>query len=144
MPNIATVLKEEITRLARKEIKGHTNALKKASSDYRKQISDLKRKINELERQIASIGKKQPAAASVPKQSEAKIRFSAKALRVNRERLGLSVSEFGKLIGASDQSVYNWEQGKSRPRKQYLAAYAEVRALGKRGARVRLQEMDGS
>jgi hypothetical protein len=34
MPNIAAVLKQEISRLARKEIRRQTNALRKASAAY--------------------------------------------------------------------------------------------------------------
>jgi hypothetical protein len=30
----------------------------------------------------------------------------------------------GLLIGASAQSVYNWEEGKARPRAQHLPAIA--------------------
>ena len=38
MPNIATVLKQEITRLARKEAKALTPATRKASAQYRREI----------------------------------------------------------------------------------------------------------
>ena len=43
MSNIASVLKEEITRLSRKEIRTETEVLKKASSQYRAEISALKK-----------------------------------------------------------------------------------------------------
>ena len=48
MANIATVLKQEITRLVRKELKTETEALKKASSRYRSEIAELKRRITGL------------------------------------------------------------------------------------------------
>jgi hypothetical protein len=38
MPNIATALRQEISRIARKEIRGETNALKKAAATYRGEI----------------------------------------------------------------------------------------------------------
>jgi hypothetical protein len=52
MPNIATVLKAEIARVARKELRGETEALKKSNSQYRSQIADLKRRIGALEKLV--------------------------------------------------------------------------------------------
>ena len=39
MPNIATVLREEILRLARKEARTQIGALKKASAQHRRDIA---------------------------------------------------------------------------------------------------------
>ena len=39
MPSIATVLKQEIIRLARKEVKAQTETLHKASAQYRRDIA---------------------------------------------------------------------------------------------------------
>jgi len=39
-----------------------------------------------------------------------------------RKRLGVSAAECGLLIGASAQSVYNWQEGKARPRAAFGAA----------------------
>ena len=50
MPDIAAVLKEEIARLARKEVRSQTEGLKKASAQYRRDIAALKRQVAELER----------------------------------------------------------------------------------------------
>ena len=49
-----------------------------------------------------------------------KVRFVAKGLKSQRDRLGLSAAEFGKLIGVSAQSVYNWEGGQTRPRDEQM------------------------
>ena len=51
-----------------------------------------------------------------------------------RKRLGLSAAECGLLIGASAQSVYNWEEGKARPRAHHLPAIFALRNLGRRQA----------
>ena len=68
-------------------------------------------------------------------------RFSAKGLRVHRERLGLSADDFGKLLGVSAQSIYNWEQEKARPRAELLAKVAALRGIGKRDAKSRLERL---
>ena len=52
MSNIASVLKEEISRIARKEIRRETASLKKSSTMYRSEIAALKRRVHELERQL--------------------------------------------------------------------------------------------
>lgn len=57
MANLTSVLKEEITRLARKEIKSETEALKKTASQYRSEIVDLKRRAVALEKQLTKLGK---------------------------------------------------------------------------------------
>jgi hypothetical protein len=50
MPNIASVLKSEIARVARKEVRGEIQSLKKAVGTYRSEIADLKRRTKALER----------------------------------------------------------------------------------------------
>ena len=62
------------------------------------------------------------------------LRFSAKSLASQRRRLGLSADAIGLLVGASGQSVYNWEAGAARPRVSHLAAIAALRTLGKKQA----------
>ena len=57
MSNIAVVLREEITRLARKEIRSQTKALKKASAEYLKKIAEMKRQVSELQRKVTSLEK---------------------------------------------------------------------------------------
>jgi DNA-binding transcriptional regulator YiaG len=143
MPNIAVVLKEEILRLARKEVRGQTNALKKASAQCRKDIAEMKRRISELQRKVIPLEKK--VLKNVPSQvtevDAQRMRFTAKGLRSQRKRLGLSAEDYGKLVGVTDQTVYNWEHETAQPRKQQVAIIASIRGLGKRQARARLEQM---
>jgi len=143
MPNIMVVLREEIARLARKEIKLQTEALRKASTEQRKKLAEMKRQISALERQVKSLEKKGPRKV-LPKDEEGDagtFRFSARGLRSNRKRLGLSAADFGKLVGVTGQTVYKWEQEATRPRPQQVAALAAVRGMGKKEARARLEEL---
>ena len=79
-----------------------------------------------------------PAAKAAPDSGSKRSRFSAKGLKANRERLGLSADNYGKLIGVSGLSIYNWEQGKARPRESSIAALNSIRGIGKREAARRL------
>ena len=53
--NVASVLKEEISRISRKEIRRETSSLKKSSTTYRSEIAALKRRVQELERQLRRV-----------------------------------------------------------------------------------------
>ncbi|HEX8988685.1 MAG TPA: helix-turn-helix transcriptional regulator [Rhodocyclaceae bacterium] len=144
MPNLTSTLKQEICRLARKELRSETETLKKSSARYRSEIATLKRRIDELERHVAHTARTarrngdgsaaEGAIEAPPVNGSAKIRYSAKSLAAQRKRLGLSAAEFGKLVGVSAQSIYNWEAEKARPREKQMAAFAAIRQLGKRDA----------
>ena len=133
------MLKGEITRLSRKEARVQVEPLRKANATYRRDIAELKRQVTLLQRQLTGLSR---ARKNAPEQAaEAKpMRFVAKGLRSLRARLGVSAAEFGQLVGASGQSVYNWESGKAVPRASQMAALANVRGLGKREAQARLLE----
>jgi DNA-binding transcriptional regulator YiaG len=143
MPNIAAVLKEEISRLARRELKGQVQGMKKASAQYRRNIAALKRQVSKLQSQVTLLqGKVLNHSAEAQAEPVKRVRFVPKAIRSQRERLGLSAEDFGKLVGVSAQSVYNWEHETARPRTGQLAALAALRQMGKREARARLEQMD--
>jgi DNA-binding XRE family transcriptional regulator len=143
MPNIGSVLKEEIIRLSRKESRSQIDPTKKATIRQRREVAELKRQVAQLVRQVASLSRKTLGApAVVPADDNGKpARFSAKGLRVRRERLGLSAEDFGKLLGVSAQSIYNWEHEKARPRAEQLAKVAALRGIGKREAKARLDQV---
>jgi DNA-binding transcriptional regulator YiaG len=134
MPNIASILKEEISRVARKEIRRETSVLKKNSGGHRGDLAALKRRIAELERRLRVVSKSVPSAAvaandeSIPEGT----RFSAKSLTAHRKRLGLSAADLGLLMGASTQSIYNWESGKARPHAKFMATIVALRTVGKK------------
>ena len=83
MPNIAAVLKEEIVRLARKEVRKHTSVLKKMSAQYRKDIAEMKRRISGLQRRIIPPQKQViRGVSSQPVEGHGEqMRFTAKGLR---------------------------------------------------------------
>ncbi len=144
MPNIASVLKEEITRLARKEVRCQTSTLKRVSAQYRRDIARLKRQLSDLQHKILPLQKQALKSAPVQAaEAEERVRYSAKGLRAQRSRLGLSQESYGKLIGVTAQTIYSWESGMSRPRRSQLASIASVRHLGKREAQNRLEQMKG-
>jgi DNA-binding transcriptional regulator YiaG len=144
MPNIASVLKDEMARVARKEVRAATLGPKKAASGHRTDIASLKRRVLALETELRKFGKAGTKAAPHGAQAEApskSSRFSAKGLATQRQRLGLSAEDCALLLGVSSQSVYNWESGNARPRDAFLPGVAALRALGKKEVEARLKAL---
>ena len=146
MPNIAVVLKGEIARIARKEVRAEVQELRKAAAQQRAHIAALRRRIDDLERQLKRVGKA-PARATAEAAEDAEggtpRRFSAARLAAQRQKLGLSAADFAALLGVSGQSVYKWEHGEARPRARQLESIAELRGIGKREAAARLEKLQG-
>lgn len=146
MPNIQSLLKTEIARIARKEVRAETERLKKNSTNYRSQIAALKRSVAALEKQLSKQRGAAMAASPGEEQEEdgrRGFRFSAKGLAAQRRRLGLSAREVALLLGVSSLSVYKWEQGKARPRAKQMEAISQLRRMGKKEAAARLSEVEG-
>ena len=142
MANLTSVLKAEITRLSRKEMKVAIDPVRKANAAHRKEIAELRRQLASLQRvlKVTSTPSKVPREGA--ETSTGGSRFVPKGLKSLRARLGLSAADFGLLVGASGQSIYNWERGKAVPRASQQAALAAIRAIGKREAAKRLADME--
>jgi DNA-binding transcriptional regulator YiaG len=143
MPNIAVTFRQEITRLARREIRSQTQGLRKASAQFRRDIAELKRHASELKSEVALLERRvgKHVAPQATEADQAKIRFAAKSVISQRRRLGISAADYGKLIGVTGHTIYKWEHGTSRPRRAQLSALASVRRLGKTEALARLEQM---
>jgi len=140
MTSLGVMFKDEITRLSRKEVRKQIEPIRTASSTYRHQIAELKRAVVLLQRQVAALSRTAKTTTR-PSAEPTSTRFVAKGLRTLRSRLDLSATDFGELVGVSGQSIYNWEQGKSVPRKAQLSVLVGLRALGKREAHARLLQL---
>jgi len=67
-------------------------------------------------------------------------RFTAKGFASLRTRLGLTYVQMGQLIGASDQSVKNWEEGSATPRENFQQKIFALRGIGKKAVSAMLDE----
>lgn len=143
MPNIQSLLKAEITRLSRREVRSQVGPIRKATATYRRDIARLKRQIAELERKLKAVASQKARSIGATEEPGKPVRFVAKGLRSLRTKLGLSQPDFAKLMGVSPQSIYNWESKRAVPRKEQVAAIVSLRSIGKREAQARLQELVG-
>ena len=142
MTNFALQLKSEISRIARKEVRAETQALKKASAQYRAEIAALKRRIASMEAALKKGPKVQAQKSEATEEGgeSPSLRFRVAGFAALRKKLGLSAAEMGTLIGVSAQSVYHWETGKTKPRASQLQAISAVRKMGKKEVAAKLSQ----
>jgi DNA-binding XRE family transcriptional regulator len=141
MPNLAATLKEEIRRLARKEVRAETGATRRAAVQHRKEIAKLKKQLLTQQRLIAAMRTKAAVPVKqVPEDENIPLgsRFSSRSVKAQRKRLRLSALQYGKLIGVSAQTVYLWERGKVRPGKAQFSNLIAARGMGRREAAQKL------
>ena len=144
MPNIAVALKQEITRLARKEIRSQLQGLRRASAQYRRDLAELKRHAAKLKSEVGRIERHAGNGAAPAESDQGSVRYSAKSVRSQRNRLGISAADYGKLVGVTGHTVYKWEHGTARPRAAQVVALASLRHIGKKEALARLSEARAS
>jgi DNA-binding transcriptional regulator YiaG len=145
MANIATVFKDEISRLSRKEVRSETDNLKKSSAQYRSDIASLKRRVDALERHVSRLTKIISAPTEVKEVSEgnARARFTAKGFKTLRQRLGLTAEVLAGLLDVSVATIYGWEAGKSKPRDTQLVKIIALRGMGKKDVAAILKRYAG-
>ena len=145
MSQLMTVMKDEIRRIARKEIRAATAGLKKDQTKFRKTVAALRRKIKAHSytiSQLLQVATKQVKMTTLaPEAAEgSKIWITAKGIRARRKKLKLSQAQFGKLAGVSGHTVLKWEHGSGplKLRSQTRRALLAIRSLGIREAQLRL------
>lgn len=141
MTTLATALKDEIRRLARKEIRAQTGAAARAVAQHRREIARLKRQLREQDRRIAYLTNQERKRLDQPEPAagvDGALRFSARSTKAQRRRTGLSAADYALLVGVSPLTIYNWEHGKSRPRQEQFASLVALRGIGKRAAQAKL------
>lgn len=132
--NFIASLRQEITRIAKRESRAEVITLRKSVSQHRSHIAALKRDLAALAKVVREGSKPKKIAALTDRPTAKMQRFVPKGLLALRHRLGLSGEAMGKLIGFSPQSIYNWEQSISAPGEKARAKIATLRTISKREA----------
>jgi len=148
MPNIAKVLREEISRISRHEAKVAVTPVRKANAKVRPDVAYLKNRVTTLEKELKRLNivvinlvstQPAPAAAHV----NDKVRILGRGVKSLRRKLGLTQEELGKLTGVSLGGVRAWErqQGMLKLKDASKAAILSIKGIGKAEARKRLDAM---
>jgi len=136
--NLAAIIKDIVRRVAKREAKAENAATRQIVNKHRRMIAALKRQLIGQQRIINVLRNQNGQSGGATEDGDAKLRFSARSVRAQRKRLGLSAEDYGKLVGVSSLTIYNWEHGKARPRKAQFELLVAVRGIGKREAVQRL------
>ena len=149
MANIGKVLKDEIARISRKEVKSAIGGLGKSNVNLKKIVANLKKRVASLEKEnrrlIIEAKKTKPESIQKPPEEQEKTRFTSKGVRSLRNRLRLTQADFAKLVGATTHAVYLWEkkEGPLNLRDKTKAALLSIRGMGAREAKEKLEEAVG-
>ncbi len=111
--------------------------MRSAIVQYHRDIAKLKRTVDEQRRQIEFLKAQERSRLGCSGEDaettlSGNVRWSARSVRSQRKRLGLSAEDFCALINVSAQTIYNWERGETRPRDEQFAAFVEIRGSGRR------------
>lgn len=146
MANINKIIREEIARAARGEVRKAVAPLRKSAAESQKVMTALKRQVSALERECrrhAAVPASAPRPVPEAPPDESGTRFTAKSIRSLRRKLGLSQAEFARLAGVSTNTVSLWErkEGRLLLRQKAQAALLSIRDLSAGEAKRRLEEM---
>ncbi len=142
MPNLATLLKEEIGKIARKEVQDQVRELKKTVREQRDALARLEKKIGPVKAKAAAKPAAAKPAATKPATAKARktpegakkkqIRIAPDTIKKHRKRLKLSQAELGELLNVSTNTVLRWEAGTSKPRSKHLPRLDQLRSISMR------------
>src|SRR5438270_538124 len=114
MLGVVKSLKEEIRRLARKEVRAQIASTRRAAAQHRREIAQIKRQLTACQRQLgrleARLSREPSSGGDHDEPAGPRNRFSARSVRAQRRRLRFSAADYGRLIGVSAQTIYQWEQ----------------------------------
>ena len=128
MSNVASVLKEEISRIARKEIRRETATLKKASAAYRSEIAALKKRALEFERQLRQVGKRAERSAPLRRTKTPSRRALASVPRA-------SPPNVVALVCRQPNAVFSSAHRRSRSTTGRRARHARAPSICRRSSR---------
>ena len=144
MPNVASVLKEEIARVSKKETKSLFGPLASTVSTLKRTVSELKKRIASLESKAERLERKLGGASGMALPAPEKVgksRVGAGNIAKLRAKLGLSRAEMAALIDVNANSIFLWERGKAKPRAAAKAKIIALRGIGKRQIKKMLEKL---
>ncbi len=143
MGKVEAVIKSEMVRLAKREMRSVAIPLRKDVWALKQAVSQLRKTVLNLERFVSLQKKeweKKPPFKADPEEVETS-RFSPRLIQSLRKRLGLSKRDFARLAGVTPLAVYQWENGVFKPKKEKREILVGLRKLGRREARQLLEEI---
>ncbi len=146
MGKLDTIIKDEIIRLAKREVRRISGPLGRDVRSLKGMMSGIRKSLYALERVNARQQKEMRNGdlrlEATPDQVKG-ARFSPRLIRALRKRLGITQDELATLAGVSVGAVHQWEMGKFQPRDDKKGVLVALRGHGRREVRKRLEESRG-
>ena len=142
MAKLESIIKSEIQRLAKHEVRSTFRPLRKEVWRMKLKLSNLLNNFTVLDRlaKEASKGKStEPKLEATPEEVKAS-RLTPERIAGLRKKLGISQRELGVLVGATTGAVLSWEKGKFKPQGEKKAALVALRKVRKRDVKKMLAE----
>lgn len=139
MTNLVKALREEAAQITRREIRANAASSRQVSARYRREVTELTKRLATLEREVRSMKRAgKLGGRPVTPGPVGNFRFSPASVRAKRKKLGLPAADYAALLGVHAMTVYNWEHGRSKPRRSQMAALAALSKLSKKEVLKRL------
>ena len=143
MGKVEGIIKSEIVRLAKREVRKISVPLNRDVRALKSMVSQLRRSVSSIERISARQGS-EAGIGRIPAevtQEELKVaRFSPRLLRSLRSRLGITQKQLAVLAGVTVGAVHQWESGKFRPKNDKKMLFIGLRKLHRRDVKKLLEE----
>ena len=143
MGKVEGIIKSEIVRLARREIRKISVPLSRDVRFLKSAVSQLRKAVLTLQRITASQQKelekgKTPIEATPEEVKES--RFSPRLIGSLRRHLGITQKELAILTGVTVGAAHLWEIGRFKPSMKKKAVMVALRKLSRREVRKLLEE----
>jgi DNA-binding transcriptional regulator YiaG len=135
MPRLAALLRDEIRRLAAREVRKssvHVRRLRLRMAGLKQTLRTQKRALARLERRVESLKRRSGSGPGAPAERSS---ISSTRVAALRDRLQMTRLEFADLLGVSPGSIFGWEKGRTVPRGANAARVLEVERGGRPAAR---------
>jgi len=143
MGKLEGIIKSEILRLAKREIRKISVPLGKDVRLLKSTVSQLRKTVVGLERfaaQQESQLRKEKVLLEAPPEEVKVSRFSPRLIRSLRKHLGITQKELAILAEVTVGAIHQWESGIFVPRAQKKSVLVALRKLGRREVRRLLEE----
>ena len=132
--NLGAVIKQEIQRLARREVGGVVKELRASLKKQRAEILALKKSLRQVAKTRA-VGRPRVNAIEEGSSDGIQLRFSPKRLAQLRAKKDITLGELARLTETSAPTLTKWLSGASRPSPAQLQKISWIRSQSPRALR---------
>ena len=143
MGKVGSIIKSEIIRLAKGEMRQVSVPLGRDVRSLKNTVSQLRKSVLSLERFAAQKQKelsKREIRLEAPPEEIKQSRFSPRLLQSLRKRLGITQKELAILAGVTVGAAHLWETGKFRPKDTKRSVLVALKKLNRREVRELLNQ----